>query len=499
MALAGLYRRVLPSPPAIEFASPQGKQLFREALEGGTMEGFFKLISYYQTQSEPAYCGIATLAVVLNALAIDPGRTWKWPWRWFDDTMLDCCEPLSKIKADGITFGKVACLAYCNGANVEAFRTNETSIDDFRRHVISSASSEDCHVITSYHRGVFKQTGTGHFSPIGGYHAGKDMVLILDVARFKYPPHWVPLTLLWEAMSAIDKATGYPRGFMIVSRVQKAPSILYTVNCRHDGWNKVAKYLTEDVGLRLKSDDVKDIESLLSIVFKSAPADLKEFIKWVAEVRRQEDGGVILSEEETGRLVMKQEVLKQIRETELFKHVTTWLDSEISLCKGSKSWDFKDELPEVAANICCQGAGLLSGKLSSPDGTCCRETNLTLVKANCEKPMTVVLGTVTTDGIDQGVEMLVPFSATEPNNLCDFDRVSNCKGMHPSTADVLTVLLFALPQHTWSGIKQEELLLQFNCLLSIENLPSLLQQEVLHLRRQLHFLMIDLNVPSPSV
>jgi glutathione gamma-glutamylcysteinyltransferase len=41
------------------------------------MEGFFKLISYYQTQSEPAYCGLATLAVVLNALAIDPGRKWK--------------------------------------------------------------------------------------------------------------------------------------------------------------------------------------------------------------------------------------------------------------------------------------------------------------------------------------------------------------------------------------------------------------------------------------
>lgn len=25
MAVAGIYRRVLPSPPAIEFASPQGK------------------------------------------------------------------------------------------------------------------------------------------------------------------------------------------------------------------------------------------------------------------------------------------------------------------------------------------------------------------------------------------------------------------------------------------------------------------------------------------
>ena len=57
------------------------------------------------------------------------------------------------------------------------------------------------------------QTGTGHFSPIGGYHVGRDMALILDVARFKYPPHWVPLPLLWEAMGSVDVATGRPRGY----------------------------------------------------------------------------------------------------------------------------------------------------------------------------------------------------------------------------------------------------------------------------------------------
>jgi Phytochelatin synthase len=32
---------------------------------------------------------------------------------------------------------------------------------------------------------VLGQTGSGHFSPIAGYHAATDSVLILDVARFK--------------------------------------------------------------------------------------------------------------------------------------------------------------------------------------------------------------------------------------------------------------------------------------------------------------------------
>ena len=54
-----------------------------EALQGGTMEGFFNLISYFQTQSEPAFCSLASLSAVLNVLVIDPRRLWKGPWRWF--------------------------------------------------------------------------------------------------------------------------------------------------------------------------------------------------------------------------------------------------------------------------------------------------------------------------------------------------------------------------------------------------------------------------------
>ena len=82
------------------------------------------------------------------------------PWRWFDENMLDCCESLEKVKNTGITFGKVVCLAHCAGAKVEAFRTTQSTIDDFRKYVMACASSEDCHVISAYHRGVFKQVNT---------------------------------------------------------------------------------------------------------------------------------------------------------------------------------------------------------------------------------------------------------------------------------------------------------------------------------------------------
>jgi len=79
------------------------------------------------------------------------------PWRWFDESMLNCCEPLEKVKAKGISFGKLACLAQCAGANVQAFRTNESSINEFRNYLKACSQVDDIHVVSSYHRGIFKQ------------------------------------------------------------------------------------------------------------------------------------------------------------------------------------------------------------------------------------------------------------------------------------------------------------------------------------------------------
>lgn len=78
-------------------------------------------------------------------------------WRWFDESMLDCCESLEIVKEKGISFGKLVCLAHCSGAKVEAFRTSHSTIDDFRKFVVACSISEKCHMISSYDRGVFKQ------------------------------------------------------------------------------------------------------------------------------------------------------------------------------------------------------------------------------------------------------------------------------------------------------------------------------------------------------
>ena len=48
--------------------------LLQDALEAGFMNAYFKLGPQLRTQDEPAYCGLSSLVMVLNALAIDPGN-----------------------------------------------------------------------------------------------------------------------------------------------------------------------------------------------------------------------------------------------------------------------------------------------------------------------------------------------------------------------------------------------------------------------------------------
>jgi glutathione gamma-glutamylcysteinyltransferase len=62
------------------------------------------------------------------------------------------------------------------------------------------------------------QTGTGHFEPLAAYNSKRDMVLLLDVAKFKYESHWCSLTTLYEAFKAIDPTSKISRGFLINSK-----------------------------------------------------------------------------------------------------------------------------------------------------------------------------------------------------------------------------------------------------------------------------------------
>ncbi|GAB9470539.1 hypothetical protein Gpo141_00007782 [Globisporangium polare] len=215
------HRRVLPQE-CIAFSSAEGRKLFTEAITSvnGTtnyMQIYFPLAEQFTTQAEPAFCGLATLAMCLNALHIDPGRIWKGAWRWFSEELLDCCTPLETAKEQGISFAQFVCLARCNGALADDVRADSAlSLERFREIVKRACATSDEIVVLNYTRKALDQTGDGHFSPIGGYNEASDMVLLMDVARFKYPPHWVRLPLVFEAIQRVDQSSGLPRGLVVL-------------------------------------------------------------------------------------------------------------------------------------------------------------------------------------------------------------------------------------------------------------------------------------------
>jgi len=283
MSAQGFYRRSLPDS-AIAFSSVEGKQIFREALALGGMEGYFALAEQFHTQAEPAFCGLGSLVVVLNALSIDPGRIWKGVWRWYGEEFLDCCLPLSVIKENGITFDEFVCIARCNGAVVKPNRYHQSSLENFRQAVEEvSAASGDIHLVVSYSRKVLGQTGDGHFSPIGGYHPKRDLVLLLDVARFKYPPHWVSLPLLWQAFEPLDPVTNQCRGYILLQKSEMLPETFFHVACDLYQWRSVATYFAEILPDILRKEQPDSIASFVSTILHHWPVEFTTMVDTSSE------------------------------------------------------------------------------------------------------------------------------------------------------------------------------------------------------------------------
>jgi hypothetical protein len=79
-----------------------------------------------------------------------------------------------------------------------------TPYDTMKEIMLESLSNPDSRVIVNYHRTWLGQVGGGHFSPIGAYDPASDSMLIMDVAKYKYPPVWAKMSQLYHSLSTID-------------------------------------------------------------------------------------------------------------------------------------------------------------------------------------------------------------------------------------------------------------------------------------------------------
>ncbi|EYB98030.1 hypothetical protein Y032_0134g1816 [Ancylostoma ceylanicum] len=125
-----------------------------------------------------------------------------------------------------------SCVDFSSEEGKQLFK--ESLLEDFlsmlRKDVVASVRSDTNVIVASYDRSQLQQTGTGHFSPLAAYHTASDRVLIMDVARFKYPPHWVTLRQLQVAMCSLDKSTKRTRGYVMLQlRTDSMPLIAFAL------------------------------------------------------------------------------------------------------------------------------------------------------------------------------------------------------------------------------------------------------------------------------
>lgn len=183
------------------------------------------LAEAFLTQANLAYCGVASSVMALNSLAVPaPAAAGYGRYRfWTQENLFAAAAtrsllPPEQVARRGMTLQQLRSLLASNGAAARAIHGSELTLAAFRRLVVTNLANPADRLLVNYLRRSIGQEGGGHISPLAAYHAPSDRVLILDVARYRYPSIWVPLPLLWQAMRTTDPDSGLSRGLVLVSR-----------------------------------------------------------------------------------------------------------------------------------------------------------------------------------------------------------------------------------------------------------------------------------------
>ena len=113
----------------------------------------------------------------------------------------------------GVTLDDLADIARKKlGGKVTVLREPDRAT--FREHLQRPNDSSRRYVANSA-RGALFGAGGGHHSPIAGYLAGEDPVLVLDV-NLDYGPGLVKSERLYEAMNTLDTGARKKRGMLLI-------------------------------------------------------------------------------------------------------------------------------------------------------------------------------------------------------------------------------------------------------------------------------------------
>jgi hypothetical protein len=218
-----------PRPLAgVQVVAPQGERLL---LESDALEAYVPLSINFLTQKNQAFCGVASIVMVLNALEIPAPTTPEYePYRTFtQDNFLDgrteAVPPREVLMKQGMTLDEIGRLLALHPVEVEVRHAADGGLEAFRAAAREHLGQEGRAVIVNYLRRAIGQERGGHISPLGAYDAETDRFLVLDVARYKYPPVWVRADELFAAMNTTNADNqNRTRGYVLVRKATTVPA-----------------------------------------------------------------------------------------------------------------------------------------------------------------------------------------------------------------------------------------------------------------------------------
>lgn len=205
----------------INFNSSQGETLL---IESQARQDYIPLSLQFETQENLAFCGVASMVMVLNALSIPAPKATEWVMyhrftqeNFFDNPKTETIITKETVSRQGMTLQELGGLLKSYPLEVEVYHGDEVSLSEFRQRIITNLKQENNFVLVNYLRSSIGQERGGHISPIAAYNEQSDRFLILDVSRYKYPPVWVKAEDLWKATNTVDSVSKKTRGFVLIS------------------------------------------------------------------------------------------------------------------------------------------------------------------------------------------------------------------------------------------------------------------------------------------
>ena len=123
-----------------------------------------------------------------------------------------------RVTFGGMNLDELGALLEAHGATATVVHAADSDLERFRAAARANLADPTNVLVVNYQRERVGQGEMGHISPVSAYHPQSDRFLVLDTATYEWPPVWVPVEALFEAMNTVDPASGRTRGYVEVTR-----------------------------------------------------------------------------------------------------------------------------------------------------------------------------------------------------------------------------------------------------------------------------------------